>query len=224
MLAERIISLVAPEACLVCSKKGFGFCIDCQQDYLELALSRCYRCHKVTRQHQLCPNCRRTTKLGHLWVVTMYQDIGKDILHNLKFERSGYLAKDIARIMAEVLPILPSSTVICHVPTAPSRIRVRGYDQAQLIAKRLNKLKKLEYQDLLRRSSYSRQLGSTRDQRLRQASKAFELNKPALVKGKNILIVDDVTTSGATLEAVSKLFKKAGAQSVDAIVFAQALD
>lgn len=154
----------------------------------------------------------------------MYEGVAKDILHNLKFERSAYLAKDIARIMAEVLPILPSGTIVCHVPTASNRIRVRGYDQSQLIAKNISKIKRLEYSNLLKRISNSRQLGATRDKRFEQAKNAFELKSHSSVKGKKVLIVDDVTTSGATIEAIAKLLKKAGAKSVDAVVFAQAVD
>ena len=154
----------------------------------------------------------------------MYEDVGKDILQKLKFERVSYFSKDIARIMTEILPMLPPDTIICHVPTAPKRIRVRGYDQSQLIAKKLAKNKVLQYKNLVTRASNSRQLGATREKRFEQVKNSYQIKGKEVVKGAKILIVDDVTTSGATLEHLAKLLKKAGAKSVDAIVFAQAVD
>ncbi len=224
MLLEELISMVAPISCYVCGEKGVGLCPKCQEAYLDFAPPRCYKCHKSTVQHQVCVSCRSSVALQHLWVVTMYEDLAKELLHILKFECSAYISKDISRIMAEILPILPPETLVCHVPTAPSRIRVRGYDQSKLIAKNLAKLKKLQYKDLINRVSNSRQLGASREKRFKQAKEAFKLKNLELIKESKVLLVDDVTTSGATLEYIAKMLKNSGAKSVDAIVFAQALD
>lgn len=148
----------------------------------------------------------------------------KDIIDLLKFQRASAVSVDIARCMSSILPLLPKDTIVCHVPTAHKRIRERGYDQARLIAKSLAKQKGLSYQKLCSRLSASRQLGASRDQRFMQAKKAFALHRGVRLEGAFVLIVDDVTTSGATLEAIARLFKDAGAKQIDAVVFAQAID
>jgi ComF family protein len=123
--------------------------------------------------------------------------------------------------MSENMPILPQKTVITHLPTASSRIRLRGYDQAQLIAKRLAKSRGLEYQDLLRRSGRSRQVGSSKKDRFKQLSGAFSAKQPRKIKGKHILLVDDVLTTGASIESAARELKACGAKRIEAAVFAR---
>lgn len=224
MLSERLISILAPSSCLVCGKKGVGLCENCANEQLSLTPSRCYRCHKSTLQHQVCPSCRSTVRLNNLWVVCAYEGLAKDLIYKLKFERAGYLAKDISRLLADCLPMLPSDTLVCHVPTAPKRIRIRGYDQSKLIAKELCKQKNLRNANIFSRVSNSRQLGASRQKRFDQVKMAYILKSSSLVKNKKIIIVDDVTTSGATLEFLAKTLKQAGAKSVSAVVFAQVLE
>ncbi len=220
-MLDKIVGSFAPFYCLSCEQIGHILCEVCIDNVLEHAPSRCYRCHKVTSQSAVCTDCRHVTRLKHVWVVAYYEGLAKDIVELLKFERAMFASRDIAQAMADKLPMLSEQTIICHVPTAFSRQRVRGYDQSKLIAKHLAKLVDLPYRSLINRTNNSRQVGSSRKQRFLQAAEAFELNKTD-IKAKNILIVDDVTTTGATLEILARLFKQAGAKSVDAIVFAQA--
>lgn len=220
MLLEKFVSVFAPERCVGCFKVGLGLCADCY-NLISQPPSRCYRCHKNSLQFQVCKKCRSSVALGHLWVVCDYAGLSKKLLHNLKFERSSYLTRQIANMMAQKLPILDPDTIVCHIPTATNRVRQRGYDQAQLIAKNLAKQLNLKHGALVCRLSNSRQLGASRKVRFSQALEAFSLNVDSL-DGYKILLIDDVVTSGATLETVARMIKKNGAKQVDAIVFAQA--
>lgn len=175
-------------------------------------------------QFRVCERCRSSVSLDHVWVVSEYNGLAKEALELLKFERAASASKDVARCMTSVLPLLPEDTIVCHVPTTSKRIRVRGYDQAKLIAREVAKQKKLTYQPLVKRASDSRQLGVGRIERFKQADSAFQLNSRFTVKNKRVLIIDDVTTSGATIESIAKILKKSGVKSVDAAVFAQAID
>ena len=123
--------------------------------------------------------------------------------------------------MSELLPTNSNDMVVCPLPTAPARIRARGFDHAKLIAKYLADDAGLEQKDYLGRRSNVRQLGSTRAQRLEQMKNEFFV-KPGLdLSGKEVLLVDDVVTTGASLSAAAKTLKRAGANRVTAIVFAQ---
>lgn len=221
-MLDRLLSLLAPHRCLGCGVVGSLLCSTCSASTLVSAPSRCYRCHKATQQFQVCHTCRPAVQLQHVWVASMYEALAKYVLQALKFHRARAAAKDIAHCLDSQLPILPKETLVCHIPTAHSRIRQRGYDQSLLIARELARLRGHEHAPLLRRVSASRQLGASREQRFKQAKSAFEIYK--VPDGAHVLLIDDVTTSGATLEAAAKLLKAAGAQKVDACVFAQALD
>ena len=99
-------------------------------------------------------------------------------------------------------------------------MRHRGYDQAVLIAKAVSKNQRLPCQILLIRNSSTRQVGAGRSDRFRQLAGAFSVSPSANVNGVNVLLVDDVLTTGATLETAAHELKKHGVASVSAAVFA----
>lgn len=223
-MLDKILSTLAPFQCLSCQNKGYLLCPACQLTALETAPSRCYRCHRLTTQFSVCKKCYNKVRIKRLFAVTPYKGLAKDLLECVKFQRAKAGTNDIARILSDSLPIFDPNTLVCHVSTANTRIRVRGYDQSELIAKRLAKLSGLPYQRLILRSGNSRQLGATRSERFKQAELSFRLNPKASFEGQTVLLVDDVTTSGATMEAIAKLLKEAGVKEVNAVVFAQAID
>lgn len=151
-----------------------------------------------------------------------YCDVPKELVHKLKFERARAAAATLASLMSEKWGDVSTDTLIVHVPTATSRRRQRGYDQAELLAKELKRLTGAKRASLLCRLGQQRQVGHTRKQRLEQLSNAFYILNPKEVIGRDVLLVDDVLTTGATLEAAANVLRRAGARHVDAIVFAQA--
>lgn len=151
-----------------------------------------------------------------------YDDpIAKELVRTLKFERAKGAAVAMADAMAAALEV-SGEVYITHVPTANSRVRERGYDQAALIARELARRTGRPYIPLLARLSGQRQLGQQREVRIKQMEGAFRVLNPALVNRKHVLIVDDVLTTGATCEAAARALRQAGAKYVSAAVFAVA--
>jgi ComF family protein len=183
--------------------------------------SRCYRCHQLTPDFAVCTNCQRQSRLKHVWVCTEYSGLAKQLVHDFKFAHARAAALPLARSLDELLPYFSPETIVVSVPTATSRQRQRGYDHARLLARELAKLRHFDYMQPLARLSHTRQVGASRKQRFEQLKDAFIVTKPALIKDRQIVLVDDIVTTGATLEAVAGLLKAAGAKCVDAIVFAQ---
>lgn len=220
-ILERIINTVAPHQCLVCGDEGKLLCAWCVPDAAAPLPSRCYKCKELTSDSAVCKKCRWHSPLKHVWVRTQYRHVAKQLIWRLKFNRSPAAAEPIANLMTEALPWLSPDTIVVHVPTATSRRRQRGYDHSELIAKGLARQLCLKYGTLLTRSGQTRQVGAKRDTRIKQLQNAFRAEKSYLIKGSSILLVDDIVTTGSTIEAAARVLKKSGAKSVNAAVFAQ---
>lgn len=219
-LVEKIINVVAPHACLLCGDEGQLLCDWCKPDACPPLPDLCYRCHKLSADSEVCKSCRRTSPLRHVWVRTNYDGAAKGLIQALKFERAKGAAPLVAEITHEALPYLSENTVITHVPAATTRVRVRGYDQSKLLAREIARLSNRPHASLLSRLGQSRQVGASRQQRLKQLRGAFWPLNSYMIKDAEILLVDDVLTTGATLEEATRTLKKAGAKRVNAIVFA----
>ncbi|HYH36181.1 MAG TPA: phosphoribosyltransferase family protein [Candidatus Saccharimonadales bacterium] len=146
--------------------------------------------------------------------------MAKELVGRLKFSGAQAASERMARCM---LPLLESGRyLIMPVPTATSRVRSRGYDQAGLLARELSRQARLPYVDGLIRSGHTHQVGASRERRQQQLRDAFRVRAPHKIRGKHILLVDDVVTTGATLEAAGRALQAAGAARVDAAVFCAA--
>lgn len=218
---ERFISIVAPHECLTCGREGALLCAWCLPGACAPLPECCYRCQKLSTDSRVCASCRRISRLKHVWVRTEYGSIAKQLIYNFKFQRVRAASEPLAELLSEALPYLPSDTIVSYVPTATSRYRQRGYDQSQLLARTLARKLKLPFVPLLSRSGQARQVGARRSQRLRQLEGAFRPRNTYTASGASVLLVDDIVTTGATLEAAARALKAAGAKTVNAAVFAQ---
>jgi ComF family protein len=156
-------------------------------------------------------------------VVTPYAGTAKDLLWSLKFERAQAAADLIGKRLAELYAYaMPDDALIVPAPTARKRVRARGYDQAALIARSLARHSGVTYAPLLMRFGSQEQKGAGRQQRHDQLQSAFRVRDMKRVQGARIILVDDVITTGATLEEAAATLKAAGARTVGALAFARA--
>lgn len=220
-LVETVISIFAPHHCFVCGKEGFTLCNTCLAFELNTVPSRCYRCHKATSDFAVCNTCRRKTALRHVWVRTAYEEKSSKLILSFKFERARSAYKPLSRAIFEVLPVLPADTLLIGVPTVTSRVRQRGYDHIKLLVRQIANKTGLIYASPVVRSGQAHQFGASRTRRREQLLNAFCVADTTAIKNKRILLVDDVLTTGATLETLAEVLKNAGAKQVDAVVFAQ---
>lgn len=217
---ERMISIFAPHNCLVCSTEGHLLCSDCAWALGDILPGRCYRCNKISPLSKTCCSCRKVSVLNHVWIRAEYKNTAKELVYCLKFGRLIAAADSIATAMYTTLPHL-ENTIIVPVPTATSRMRQRGYDQSVVIARKIARLCGLPMQQYVVRLGQTRQVGSKKVDRISQLNNAYEVKVRNSVRGKYILLVDDVMTTGSTLESAARVLRKAGAKQVDAAVFAR---
>lgn len=220
-LIDSLFSIFAPHDCLVCDAEGALVCNWCASEAFPELPSRCYNCKQLSSDYAVCESCRPATGLRHVWVRTEYDNTAKELMRHFKYQRTHSAKGIIATAMDEILPYFNAETVVVPVPTATSRVRQRGYDQADLLARRIARQHGLMSGRVVTRLTQSRQVGANRKQRRTQLQDAFMVTKPDLIKKAEILLVDDVITTGATLEAMALVLKQAGAKLVNAVVFAQ---
>lgn len=219
---DTLLSPIAPHMCVACGTTGSIVCDDCIQLLPDL-VSRCYRCNKITTDFKTCVTCKNTSPLHAVYICTEYETVAKALVQKLKFERTYAAASTIARAMTQQLgSYIPQDVPVTFVPTATNRVRQRGYDQAQIIAKSLAGQLNVGCTPTLTRLGQQRQTSSSRTQRLAQMHDAFTVRAPSKIP-KQLLLVDDVMTTGSTLESVARTLKTAGAEKVSAIVFARAV-
>lgn len=221
MILDTFLAHIAPHECVGCGAEGKLVCEACSSKLVQPA-GRCYRCHKISPDGRTCANCLRTSKLYAVTAVSLYEDCAKDLVWRLKFGSARMAAREMAQVMAERYPIDGNRVLIVPISTATSRIRQRGYDQAQLLARELSRTTRAPYLNCLRRLGQHQQVGASRQKRLEQLQGTFRVSSPGPVRGAHILLVDDVITTGATLEAAAASLKAAGASRITAITFAQA--
>jgi ComF family protein len=157
-------------------------------------------------------------------MVTTYDEAAKKLIRAYKFEEKRAAAPIIATMITETLPHFAEAPIVIFVPTATSHRRIRGFDHAELLAKEIAKQRNWHYERLLHRTSQSRQLGADREQRKVQLKNVFRAHNRKDITGKHILLIDDVVTTGATLNECAKLLYEMGAQQVDAAVFARTME
>lgn len=136
------------------------------------------------------------------------------------------MAKPLGRLMISALPQGVDADVIIPVPLHPARLRAREFNQSLLLADQLSRhlAKPVSATNLVRTAATDPQTSLSRQERLRNLRNAFEIRRPPDLLGKRILLVDDVFTTGATLNECAKSLRKAGAGPVFALTLARTVD
>lgn len=202
MMIEHLLSLISPHLCYSCDSEGFVLCPACIK-----TLPR--------------PSQREVADLtGNVFAATCYGAVAKQVVHALKFNNTRAAARDIGIAIAYYLPEEYRPAIVTYVPTATSRVRTRGYDQAALIAKVVARTLGVPCVCLLSRQGQQRQVGSDKGARQVQLRQAFRAK--GKIRPQTILLIDDVLTTGSTLRAAESALRQAGARHVDMAVFAAA--
>jgi ComF family protein len=149
-----------------------------------------------------------------------------DALHRFKYGRDVTLAPVLGAYLTEHAPLTIDHDLLVPVPLDLERLRWRGFNQAAALTRVLAARSRRRWDPLaLRRCrATAPQVGLGEDERRRNVARAFAVREPAAVRGRSILLVDDVMTTGATAEECAKAMRRAGARRVEVLVLARAAD
>jgi len=157
-----------------------------------------------------------------------YQGILKDIILLFKYRKFSILGKELARLahnnLREKRELFSGLEIVIPVPLHSKKKKQRGFNQAETIAREIAKLLNIDYvkDALVKKKNTPPQTSLIAEERRRNLKGAFDLKKREKIKGKTVLLVDDVYTTGSTLRECSRVLIQGGAQEVRALTLAQA--
>lgn len=233
-IIKKILEIIFPNHCLSCEKiinpDGI-FCEECWPKLQFISEPKCQICSypfEFQGLNLLCGKClTKKPSFDKLITIFRYNHIIRRIVTSFKFRDQTFLAKKFARLLFnKSREEISDCDFVISVPLHVKKLRQRKFNHTVLLAKNLLKLapKKVFYSDfLVKTKSTKAQIELKKQDREKNLKNAFEVNKKylELLRGKKILLIDDVTTTGTTLENCAKILKKHGAKKVVALTIAK---
>jgi competence protein ComFC len=174
-----------------------------------------------------CKTCRQKSKIyGFLSPLRYHDTLIENLIHSMKYNGIRSVSKTLADILADYFNkysvSFPRDAVMIPIPLHKKRERIRGFNQAVLIGKHLSERIGIELRaDILCKVKETRrQTGLSAEERKNNLSGVFALRDSAALKNKTVLLLDDVRTTGSTMEEATGVLKSAGARRVWAITAA----
>jgi len=233
-LTQETLLLIYPPTCAGCTRALNSyrpFCPDCFSALDLISEPYCPLCGipfgaKTTTGH-LCGDCLGSLhRFDRARATGIYQGLVREVIHRFKYGGQTFLVRPLARMLmgpAEELTRLHRIDKIVPVPLHYRRLRQRGFNQASLLARRLGSLLKIpvDYSSLRRTRWTEPQIGLSRNQRAANVKGAFSLKAMEKVKGKGVLLLDDVLTTGETVNQCVRVLQDGGAREVVVLTVAR---
>ncbi|MFH1652175.1 MAG: ComF family protein [Chloroflexota bacterium] len=219
------LDLLFPRWCLGCGREGSFLCPSCRSSLTALEPPFCPRCGRPRSSGGLCPACAGLPPaIDGVRAPYVFDGVLRRAIHQFKYENLKALAEPLGELLAEYYRTCPlSADLLVPVPLHPKRLKERGYNQAELLAEVLGKAAGLPVNTgCLFRERYSLPQARTASvtERKENVSRVFVCRGTA-VRAHQVMLIDDVATSGATLNAAAAVLKEAGAASVRGLVIAR---
>lgn len=228
-LNQVALDLLFPPRCVACERWGWLFCPHCAQEVVPTGPQICLRCGRnVDGARELCSVCQEgaPVALRFIRAAALYRGPLKAAIHALKYEGLPLLGRLLARYLIAATDteewdrVLNSIHAIVPIPLHPARRAERGYNQSELLAVAFADAKDLVVEPswLTRRRHTQSQTTLSRQERRLNVAGAFQADPS--VRNRRILLVDDVYTTGATMEACAQALLDAGAEAVYGLALA----
>jgi ComF family protein len=219
--------ILFPQTCMLCAASAGGelaICADCLKDLPWHTAEHCPQCGLTSTHHQICGACLKSPPAFDSTLALFRYAYPVDaMLKRYKYQHQLTMAEAFGALMVNTLETNHRPDVIIPMPLHPQRLQERGFNQSveigRIIAKRLHI--KMDYQSCIRTKFSPPQASLPFRERISHMRGAFACEKR--LDGLHIALVDDVMTTGASLNELAKVLKKAGASRVDCWVVARTL-
>ncbi len=233
-IKEAVIDLIFPKFCLGCEKEGDWLCISCRNKVVKVVTQVCPECGRVSRFGRYCRRHQKSWGLSGIITATYYKEGPiKEVVHNFKYnhllELGDFLGVHLVRALKEN-HFTSDKLLITAVPLHFWRRAGRGYNQSEILATYVAEkfLDKGQAFKLSKNFKILRKIRQTKSQvkfsgkkRRENLKNSFIFNKKINISGRTIIIVDDITTTGTTLNECAKVLRRAGAKKVWGLVVAK---
>ncbi len=236
---RRALDFVLPSNCCYCSSStGIStiplFCQACWSDFALLLGPVCPGCGRpfdspealIYSPEHRCRACRESPPCyDYALSVGQFEGPLREAIHQFKYRPCRSLGKPLGDWMLHNVRMLTNIDMVMPVPLHAGRLRQRGFNQALMLAHRLSLHWRipLSFDNLMRVRPTTPQVELSGDERIKNVQGAFALRRPHEVKSKSIVLIDDVFTTGATMNECSSVAKEAGAMQVTAFTLARAV-
>jgi competence protein ComFC len=233
-VCNTLVELFYPSNCVGCGDAqapGVFLCERCKKSVPRIAEPYCNVCCRPFEGLLCgifaCPNCEDRPPAFDC-VVSKYHAKGllRDLIHRFKYGRQFYLRGVIAEYLIEAMQDeriqgLPADCII-PVPLHPARLRERGFNQAEALAEVVFKRNGVPILRCIQRKRYTQtQTQFDRSERMLNLRNSFAMRKNSDVRGKHLVLLDDILTTGSTLHECALVLRAAGAETVRAITVAR---
>lgn len=227
---ENIIDLIFPPICVVCKQKiGKTLCKRCADETYMLHSTKCIICDKESLLGQTHTKCSTQYTPAAVYSIFKYSGHVRQIIKNAKYNQKTFapLRKLTQYGLQESINNgfhISGRPTLIPIPLNKAKLKDRGFNQAEIIAKVVAKNLRLNLDTrALRRVRKTKvQYSNSRKERFENVSGAFQVRNNADVQNKSIILIDDICTSGATLIEATKTLLQANAHTVDCITLAKA--
>lgn len=227
-MLNSLLRILFPEKCPLCQKPSTSheiapICPECWQTINFYNGPRCERCGRplVSDVSITCGEClENEPAFTSARSFGLYEGVLKEAINLFKYHGIKRLARPLSRMMARIER--PYIDAIVPVPLHKGRLREREFNQSALLARYLSRYLKIPLitDCLIRVKATAPQVGLSARERKRNTRNAFRVKDANMIKKKNIILVDDVITTGATVRECSKILRKAGAGEIHVIALA----
>jgi ComF family protein len=235
----NLLDFLFPKKCVVCKKHGSYLCEQCFAFLSFDAKSLCLSCNNPSFNNLTHPRCKRKYTIDGCFSALSYNKTVQKLIFNFKYK--PYLT-DLKTVLSDLFyesiiqneqfqsQIKKGEWILVPIPLSSSKLRKRGYNQAEILAKELSQKFNLSagrqvfsVQNLLLRTRETKtQVGLTNLQRKLNVQKAFSIiNHKSLIMNQNILLVDDVATTGSTLLEAARVLKRGNVGKVFGLTLAR---
>lgn len=235
MLMANILDFLFPKYCVNCKKLGEYLCPDCFSRLSFDTKNICLVCGGPAYNGLTHPRCYKKYAPEGSFTAVVYNSIAKKLIFQFKYKPFltglktflGDLAYESLiqnEEFAKILRFAQDDIIFVPIPLSPKKFRKRGYNQSEILAKELSKKLGFQVLNCLERVKETKsQFSLNKEERRQNMAGAFGLRDEfkLTIKDKNMVLVDDVLTTGITMSEAAKILKKNGAKSVWALSFAR---
>lgn len=234
-LGRETAQIVLPSGCVVCQRelpwqaRRASCCLPCWSSLPAIRGPKCLRCSTPFASRDLegatlCISCREKSWSCE-WIDAwgLYSGALERVLHAFKFDRHDFLGGPLSELLLERLGARSQTfDAVVPVPMHRSKSRRRGYNQAEILSKGLSRLSKIPHRTDLLLKTAAGVSQSTLPRSERRANVRGTFHAPGDAGGMSVLLIDDICTTGETLEACARALRGSGATRVCALVVARA--